>query len=79
MADSLFDIIARKDFDEPPEIRAIKQYVADHFQEAVEVIVRERDILVTANSAALAGTLRFHARQLQRAAKTDKRIMLRIR
>jgi len=79
MADSLFNIIARKDFDEPPEIRAIKQYVADRFNEAVEVIVRERDIIITAPGAALAGTLRFHVRHLQRAAQTDKRITLRIR
>jgi hypothetical protein len=79
MADSLLDILTRKDFSEPPEIKAIKQYVADHFQEAVEVIVREREILVTAPSAALANTLRYHVRHLQKAAQTSKRIVLRIR
>ena len=79
MADSLFDILAHKDFDEPPEITAIKQYVTQHFQEAVEVIVRERDIIVTTPSAALTNTLRYHVRQLQRAASTTKRIVLRIR
>lgn len=79
MADSLFDILSRKDFDEPPEIAAIKQYVQEHFQVAVEVIVRERDIVVTAPSAALAGTLRFHLKQIQKAAQTEKRLVLRIR
>jgi hypothetical protein len=79
MADSLFDILSRKDFDEPPEITAIKEYVSEQFQEAVEVIVRERDIIVTVASAALAGTLRFQIPKLRKAAKTDKRIILRIR
>ena len=79
MSESLFDILSRKDFDEPPEMAAIKQYVQQHFQVAVEVIVRERDIIVSAPSAALVGTLRFHVRKLQAAAKTNKRIVLRIR
>ena len=79
MADSLLDILKQKDFDEPPEIKAIKHYVDEHFRDLVEVTVREREIYVTCASAALAGTLRFHVRQLQQAAKTDKRIVLRIR
>jgi len=79
MADSLLDILARKDFDEPPEIKAIKQYITEHFNEAVEVLVREREIIITVPSAGLAGTLRFYVRQLQKAANTSKRIILRIR
>jgi hypothetical protein len=79
MSDSLFDILAHKDFDQPAEIAAIKQYINDHFQESIEVIVRERDIIVTTPSAALASTLRFHVRQMQQAAQTTKRIILHIR
>lgn len=79
MTESLFDILSRKDFDEPSEMVAIKQYVQEHFHVAVEVIVREHDIVVSAPSAALVGTLRFHVRKLQAAAKTKKRIILRIR
>lgn len=78
MADSVFDILSQKAFDEPPEIAAIKQYVRQHFQEVVEVTVRDRDILVSAPSAALAGTLRMHIPRIQRAAQTTKRIALRI-
>ena len=79
MADSLFDILSHKDFDEPPEIAALKQYVQKHFQATVEVVVRERDIIITAPSAPLAGILRFHQHQLQKVAQTNKRITLRIR
>ena len=79
MADSLFDILAGKDFSEPPEIAAIKRYITEHFQEDSEVIAREREILITVPSAALAGTLRFHVRKLQSAAQTQKRLVIRIR
>jgi RNAse (barnase) inhibitor barstar len=79
MADSLFDILAAKDFDEPLEMQAIKHYVRGHFDEVVEVIVREQEVIITCPSAALAGTLRFHVRQLQQTARTSKRILFRIR
>lgn len=79
MADSLFDILARKDFSEPPEIAAIKQYMTDQFNADSEVIAREREIIITVSSAALASTLRFHVRKIQDAAKTQKRLIIRIR
>jgi hypothetical protein len=79
MADSLFDILKSKDFDEPAESIAIKQYVQEHFKETVAVMVRERDIIIETPSAALAGTLRMHQLQMKKAAATDKRLILRIR
>lgn len=79
MADSLFDILKQRDFDEPAESVAIKQYVQEHFDETVAVTVRERDIIIECASAALAGTLRMHQIQMKKAAATDKRLILRIR
>lgn len=79
MADSLFDVLSRKDFDEPAELRAIKRYIAEHFERDVEVGFQGNAIVVTVPSAALAGTLRYHVRAMQQAAATDKRIVLRIR
>ena len=79
MADSLFSILSQKNYDQPPEVVAIKDYVQAEFHEAVEVVVREREILLTAPSAALAGALRMHLYQMQKAAATNKRIVLRIR
>ncbi|HSW37607.1 MAG TPA: hypothetical protein VLG37_04550 [Candidatus Saccharimonadales bacterium] len=76
--DSLNDILGRKDFDLPPEIVAIKKYIRDEFQEEVEVMVRERDIVVACNSAALAGTLRMRGPILKKLAATDKRLVFRI-
>ena len=79
MADSLFDILSGKNFDEPSESVAIKKYVQDNFKQAVAVTVRERDIIVECASAALAGTLRMHQIQMKKAASTEKRLTLRIR
>ena len=79
MANSLFDILKDKNFDEPSESIAIKKYVFDHFKEHVAVTVRERDIIVECPSAALAGTLRMHQIQMKQAASTQKRLVLRIR
>ena len=79
MADSLFDILARKDFSEPPELAAIKGYIYDHFQVDSEVTIHEFEIIIVVPSASLAGVLRFHARKMQTAAQTKKRLVIRIR
>ncbi len=79
MTDSLFDILSQKDFSEPPETVAIKQYVQGNFQVTVEAVIRGNDIIVTTPSAALTGTLRFQISQLKKVAQTDKRIVFRTR
>jgi hypothetical protein len=76
--DSLNDILSNKNFDEPPEIAAIKKFVHDNYQEDVEVLVRERDIVIAGRSASLINTLRLNMRQLQAAAQTEKRLIFRI-
>ena len=78
MADSLFDILSRKDFSEPEELAAIKAYIDERFHVEPQVMVREFDIIITVPSAALAGVLRFHVRKLQIAASTKKRLIIRI-
>lgn len=76
--DSLNDILTRKNFDEPAEVRTIKQYVQDKFQEVVAVTLREREIIIATPSAALAGTLRMRVAELQDLLETDKRLVFRI-
>jgi hypothetical protein len=79
MSNSLADLLASKDFDEPAEMRAIKQFVLQNYQADVEVQIREKELIVTTTSAALANTLRLKMPELKKAAATDKRIVLRIR
>ncbi|HZL08298.1 MAG TPA: hypothetical protein VFC50_03830 [Candidatus Dormibacteraeota bacterium] len=76
--DSLSSILGRKDFDEPPEMKSIKKYVQDEFKLAVGVQVRERDIVVTVSSAALANTLRLRGPEIKRRCQIDKRLTFRI-
>jgi hypothetical protein len=76
--DSLDSILHDKDFEVPPEIAAIKAYVQRHFQSEVSVKLGPQAIVISTNSASLAGSLRMHLRQLQAVAATDKRLILRI-
>lgn len=76
--DNIADILGRKDFDMPPEVLAIKEYVRRHYSHEVQVTMQQRTILVAARSSALIGTLRLNAPALQKAAGTDKRLVFRI-
>ncbi|HPG37260.1 hypothetical protein KC976_00615 [Candidatus Saccharibacteria bacterium] len=75
---SLHDLLLKRDFDMPPEVAAIKQYVHSEFNADVSVQLREKDIIISGRSSALIGSLRLHLQQLQKAAKTDKKLVLRV-
>lgn len=78
--DSLFDILSKRQFDEPPEIRIIKNYVRDHFKAPAGVQVRDQDIVITVRSSALAGALRARTYDLTKQLGGDaaKRLIFRI-
>lgn len=76
--DSLDNILKRKNFDEPPEIEAIKRYVQDEFKTSVGVLVRDKDIVIQVPSAALANTLRLRTLDIRQRCKTTKRLTFRI-
>lgn len=76
--DSLFDILGRKDFDLPDEAAAIKKYIRAEFDQEVEVMVRDKDIVIAGRGAAFINTLRLRTPAIKRAAKTDKRLTFRI-
>ncbi|MFZ1249175.1 MAG: hypothetical protein WAQ24_02540 [Candidatus Saccharimonadales bacterium] len=76
--DGLSDILLRKDFDMPPEVVAIKNYVRRHYEHEVQVTVQPRTIAIASRSAGLIATLRLNAPALQKAANTEKRLVFRI-
>lgn len=78
MSNSLGDILRDYDLDEPPEIKRVKAYVREQFQIVPVVGFQNDQIVVSVPSAALAGTLRMQVYQIQKAAETKKRIMIRI-
>jgi hypothetical protein len=76
--DSLTSILSGKNFDEPPEVSAIKKYVLDKYGASVGIRVRERDLVIIVPSAALANTLRLAGPELKRRCQVDKRLTFQI-
>ena len=74
----MHSILSRKDFEEPPEVRAIKKFIRDNYQTEVSVLVRERDIVIGVANASLANTLRLRSPELKRRCQLDKRLTFRI-
>jgi hypothetical protein len=76
--DSLGKLLGKKDFDEPPEIAVIKKYIKDEFGVPVGVQLRDRDIIISTRSAALANTLRLRSPDIKRHCNLNKRLTFRI-
>lgn len=76
--DSLFNILSKKDFDEPSEMASIKKYVKDEFGIDVGVQIRDKDIIIKVPSAAMAGTLRMRGPEIKRRCQLDKRLTFQI-
>lgn len=76
--DSLFNILSKKDFDEPPEMASIKKYVMDEFKIEVSVLVRDKDIIIKVPNASMATTLRLRGPEIKRRCQLDKRLTFQI-
>lgn len=64
--DNLADILHLKDFDQPPEIIAIKEYVRDHYKKDISVTIDKQQIVISSSSAGLIGSLRLNSAALQK-------------
>jgi hypothetical protein len=78
MSDSIADLLSKRDFEEPPEVRIIKEYVRTHFSVEVSVTIQQQYILIGVTSSALAGALRIHLHELQKLVVSKKRLVIRI-
>lgn len=78
MTNSLNDILSNFSFDEPPEIRRVKDYIRSKYQIDAAVAISGNQLVITVPGAALAGSLRMHTVALQKAADTTKRLVIRI-
>lgn len=78
MSDAIGDLLPREKFQEPPEVRIIKDFVMARFQEAPQVSVGQTQIVIQVKSSALAGALRVHLHELGELCQTDKRLVIRI-
>lgn len=77
--DSLLQLLSNRELPvEPPEIKLIKSYVKDEFRSEVEVMVRDKDIVISVSSSSLANTLRLRGPQIKKLCATDKKLTFRI-
>lgn len=72
------DLLHRYSSREPEEITLAKQYIADEFNAMASIAIKGETLVITVTSAALANMLRLRSLQLQKACKTDKRLIFRI-
>lgn len=80
MTDSLGDILARRKMpEEKPEVKQIKAYVQDVFDEPCNVSVREHGIVIEVSDASLASALREHLHVLKEELQTKKSLRISIR
>lgn len=78
MTDSLADLLGKRNFEEPPEVRIIKEFIRERFDVDASVLVQQRQIIIGVQGSSLAGALRMHLHQLQKLCATDKRLVIRI-
>lgn len=75
---SIGDILARKKYSEPDEIKIIKKFVREKFDSDVGITVQDKQIIIACPSAAFASALRMHTHELSELTGTSKRLVFRI-
>jgi hypothetical protein len=78
MSESLGDLLAGKKMNQPAEIAIIQDFVEKRFHSKPEVMVQEKQVLISVRGAALAGALQPHLSELKDICQTDKRLVIRI-
>ena len=78
MTHALADILANRFDKEPEEIQAIKKYIKDNLSQSVAVAAHGERIIITARTAAQAGSLRPHLFNIGKQCQTKKQLSIRI-
>ena len=76
--DSIASILGDKDFDQPTEIVSLKKYLKQEFGIEAILQIRDKDIVVNVNNAALANTLRLRSPEIKRHCQLSKKLTFRI-
>lgn len=73
------DLLAKRGMpSEPPEVKAIKQFVQERVNVIPTVSIGQSQIIISVPSAAAAGSLRMQLFELQESLATTKRLVIRI-
>lgn len=78
MADSLGDLLAKKNLREPEELLVIRTFLRENYEADCQLSTNERQIVISIKGASLAGAVRMRLHELQALCQTDKRLVLRI-
>lgn len=78
MTDSIKDLLAKRDFEQPDEIQHIKDFIKSKFDEDAAVKITQNSIIISVNNASLAGALRIHLHTLSKELATEKKLLIRI-
>lgn len=79
MTSNIGDILTGKQqYSEPLEVGIIKTYLQEKFSSTPQVIIKQTQIIIGVDNAALAGALRMQLHELQELCQTKKRLVIRI-
>lgn len=78
MADSLGDVLAKKNLREPAELLVIRTFLHENYQADCQITTQQSQIIIAVKGASLAGAVRVRLHELQTLCQTDKRLVLRI-
>lgn len=78
VADKIADLLSKRAFEEPPEVRIIKDFIRKRFDAHASVTVQERQIIIAVKGSSLAGALRMQLHQLQKLCGGKRRLLIRI-
>jgi hypothetical protein len=76
--DSLKDILAKKDLDEPTEVTALKEYCQELFKFTPKISIRNDLIWMNVPNGILATELRMRLPEIQRRCDLTKKLVIRI-
>ncbi|MDQ2973413.1 MAG: hypothetical protein M3Q79_02940 [bacterium] len=75
--DNLQDLISNNSFTEPPQLKAIRDYVKQQYDSDCSVTVTPRSYVLAVPSASLASNLQLEKQQIESACNLDKPLRIR--
>lgn len=78
MSQSMSDLLGKRNFSEPPEIKQIKDFVQAEIGIIPKVDINTESFVIRVTSAAAAGALRIKLFKLQEQLDSKKRVVIRI-
>ena len=77
VVDSLQDILGQKDFSEPVEVEALKEYVKRHYNVSSSVRLQRDTLILSVPNSALAATLQMNRHNIAQSCNLSKKLVIR--